>query len=379
MSSDDDFEVKKGIFLSMAPHATPHDAAMYLAAAEGDVEIAVTEFVERNPAPKATRAAPVAKPSAKPSRNNEYFAGGGNSSGQAIIGGPTPGGAHSSRRSGASNDDDDSEGSSEGEGSGAGGREGRRTNKVVDRLFRNARENGAEDVTNSGGRDLAFQGTGRRLGHMPGPSPVMAPLKRRAVKVRITFYANGFLVDDETQLRDPRSPEGQAFLAHLDKGFVPREISEKHPGADIEVVLVDRSEDDYVPPKYVAFNGEGRTLASGSGGAAAASPAPSSGGSGGSTDGDNALPTAFHVDESQEKSKVVLVLPDGTRMEVVVNPSRHTVNDLRALAVQSARLAPHQFDLIVRDFPKQRQLTNFGETIDAAKCRNGVVMVHKKA
>jgi len=74
--------------------------------------------------------------------------------------------------------------------------------------------------------------------------------------VKLNMYRNGFTVD-EGPLRDPAAPENEEFMQNLNRGMIPRELREA--GKEIDVVLTDKREEDYVPPAYVAFSG-GATL-----------------------------------------------------------------------------------------------------------------------
>lgn len=81
---------------------------------------------------------------------------------------------------------------------------------------------------------------------------------------KITLYRNGFTVNDGP-LRDPSTPENQAFMARLMEGRVPDEITRQVGGRldAMDVQLADKRSEDYVappPPAYVAFSGTGSTL-----------------------------------------------------------------------------------------------------------------------
>ena len=131
----------------------------------------------------------------------------------------------------------------------------------IDALFEKAKANGArtpEEMTSY--RSSAFGGAGRRLGHDQGPSVPVQPLTREEKSIKITFYRNGFTVD-EGPLRNPNDPAEAAFLETLNRGFMPREISEKYPNTDVNVVMGDRGDEDYVP-QFKAFEGSGNRLAS---------------------------------------------------------------------------------------------------------------------
>lgn len=63
----------------------------------------------------------------------------------------------------------------------------------------------------------------------------------------ITMYSNGFTVNDGP-LRDPQgSPENQAFIEELLKGFVPAELKRgrKDPSKPMNISLADKRQETY--------------------------------------------------------------------------------------------------------------------------------------
>uniref|UniRef100_A0A7S1W984 SEP domain-containing protein n=1 Tax=Neobodo designis TaxID=312471 RepID=A0A7S1W984_NEODS len=264
-------------------------------------------------------------------KHNEYFAG----DGQALDGGDNNGDAPG--QAGASS---------------------------VEDLFNKARENGAvkpEDFTSHS--TSTFSGTGRRLGHQPGPSLPVQPLQKEEQKVKIVFFRNGFVVDDG-DLRDLNDPAQKAFLETLNKGFVPRDIAEKHPNKNIIVALEDRSGEDYVK-QFKAFAGSGQRLAAEPAGPQAA---------GIDRAAEAAAAGEWSYSEGEPSGKVVLQMVDGTKQEVKVNPQRHTVADLRGKVASLARCSPSDFDLIVREL-RPRPLNDPAQTLADAKAVNCLVMV----
>ena len=220
-----------------------------------------------------------------------------------------------------------------------------------------------------------FTGSGRRLGHLEGPSPAMAPVRRAERAVQITFYSNGFQVDDGP-LRSPEDPDGKKFLEVLHRGRVPPEISAMYPNTDIAVTLADRGDEDYIPPKYKAFGGQGVRLSAGDGAHVAASPAPAAA----SSSAMPPLPTQLVLHPSQETCKVVVQGLANTRSELLVNPKVHTVLDLFFVAVS---LVPgtvaQSVELCTRGVPTgMKILGDMRLTVDEAQLRNSVVMLRSK-
>lgn len=262
-------------------------------------------------------------PKKKP-KDNEYYAG----DGQGLLSGGTGGRA----------DDED----------------------VVKDIFNRARANGAvppdQFVSHQGS---TFTGTGRRLGYNSGPSPAVQRMTREEVTVKLSFYKNGFRVNDGP-LRAMTDPANKTFLDTINKGFVPQEIADAHPGADVNISLEDRAEETYVEP-FRAFAGGGQSLR---GAAAAPPPQPAV-----------AVPATFEFNEAEPAATLMLQLLDGTRLPVKVNPQRHTVADLRAVVRGLLPAGAPAYAFVARDGPRPRPLSNESLTIEAAGCARCVILL----
>jgi len=86
----------------------------------------------------------------------------------------------------------------------------------------------------------------------------------------ITLYKNGFKVGDG-EFRDKKDPENAKFIKELQRGFVPPEleaIARKEWGSisAVKIQLVDKTSEDYVPPKpkFTFKASEGQSLGSSS-------------------------------------------------------------------------------------------------------------------
>lgn len=77
--------------------------------------------------------------------------------------------------------------------------------------------------------------------------------------IRVTFYRNGFQIEDG-EFRSLDDDVNKKFLADMEKGFVPKEL-EKSKNAPVHVNLIDKRQEDYIPPAYTAFSGQGQTMA----------------------------------------------------------------------------------------------------------------------
>lgn len=344
------------------PGTTADDAAAFVRAAGGNLSAAVEMCISGHQVP-TTSGSSTARTTAQPAVNqrrapaaNNYFVGGGESSGQAVIA-PTPAASRGRATEGG----------------------------AVENIFAKAKENGARDASggahSSNSSDQAFAGTGRRLGHLEGPSPVMQATRRLKKTIRITFYEDGFQIEDG-ELRSLTDDAGRVFLESINRGYIPRELVANLGDVDLDVSLVDRREEPYTappPPAYVAFAGSGRTLAAAPSSSAAAAPPTASSAAPRQADSAAAPQQSVVVDPQQETCKLVIMNLTGVRSEHSVNPMRHTVRDLRVLAsaLQGTPALPLQsFQLMVRDVPP-RLLAGDDMTIDAAKCRNATIMMKR--
>lgn len=218
----------------------------------------------------------------------------------------------------------------------------------VESLFERAKELGAE------------QGTGE----LPSTSgqPAQSGPKAHVVK----FYKNNVFTLDDGPARAIDDPANQEFMDAVARGECPPEID---PGPTSEPVTVNliRVEEDYVPPKYIAFGGSGRTLGGGSGGgsastSAAAAPAqqPS-----GEWEG---------VDESKPTTSLQLRLYDGSRLVARFN-NTHTLADVRRFirASRPDMAAPYTLGTAFPPAP----LTDEAATLEAAGLLNAVLIQRK--
>jgi len=156
----------------------------------------------------------------------------------------------------------------------------------------------------------AFAGTGQSLAGASVGAPLEAPPQEQT----ITFWQNGFSVNDGP-LRNPQDPENAAFLAAVNRGQMPPELMGPNGENEGDVHIVDKSGEDYVPPKAKPFSGEGRTMRD----EAAASSEPAA------PVGDAAELT---VDAAQPTTTLQIRLSDGTRKVVKANHT-HTVLQLQ--------------------------------------------------
>ena len=83
----------------------------------------------------------------------------------------------------------------------------------------------------------SFTGSGQSLS---GEAVEGAPKPKPPTEHTITFYQDGFTVDDGP-LRKPDEPENAAFLAAVNRGQMPAELIGDDGQADGDVHIIDKS------------------------------------------------------------------------------------------------------------------------------------------
>ena len=179
------------------------------------------------------------------------------------------------------------------------------------------------------------------------------PSNENAEKHKITFYKNGFTVDDG-EFRDNNDPANAEFLAAVERGQVPRELMNKHQAVDVEID--DQREKDYKKPKpvYKPFSGQAHTLAgSGSAPKQPAKPAPAAA---------PAQPAKTnYATNGQPSTKVRIQCPDGQVLTLTVNQSA-TIADLKSYIHENRPQLSQQTMKLKCTFPP-KELTNPSATI----------------
>ncbi|KAF0693708.1 Aste57867_15348 [Aphanomyces stellatus] len=170
----------------------------------------------------------------------------------------------------------------------------------------------------------------------------------------ITFYAEGFTVDDgEYRRRDDES--NRTFLSAIERGVVPQELEALHErGQHVDISLVDKRHEQYKDakpkPQYQAFAGEGQTM----GAATVDSNAVVT--SGGSTE-------LKPLDTTQPTTVIQIRLANGGRVRETLNSALHTVNDLHAIIRREG--AAGQPYLLMAGFPP-KPIVNMDATLQDA-------------
>ncbi|CAB4304619.1 unnamed protein product [Prunus armeniaca] len=242
----------------------------------------------------------------------------------------------------------------------------------VDSIFSQARQlaaaQGPIDPHQPSSSSKSFTGTARLLSGETVPTA--APQPPEVVIHTITFWRNGFSVDDGP-LRRLDDPENAPFLESIKKSECPKELEPANRRTAVHVNLM-RREEEYPEPvkRHVAFQGVGRTLGESSSTSAAATsesiaadlplraaPLPSMG---------------LTVDQSLPSTSIQLRLADGTRMVSRFN-YHHTIRDIHAFIDASRPDGARSYRLQTMGFPP-KQLSDLDQTIEQAGIANSVII-----
>ncbi|KAJ1814013.1 protein phosphatase regulator, partial [Coemansia sp. RSA 2598] len=232
------------------------------------------------------------------------------------------------------------------DGSGGDGEGG----SLVDRILRRAAEGSAVAPSGMGSAEQRseekkpayFTGRGRALGNPgdPAPSAAQAESARGSgkgasndadsesededeVAVReLTFWSNGFSIGDGP-LYNIEDPANRQKLEAILQGRAPLDVLNVRPGQQVEMRVVERRGEDYVPPAQPPaqpFSGQGHRL----GGISPTAPATAADAAASTVTGREIV-----LDPEQRAVQVQIRLADGSRLIAKVNLS-HTIGDLRA-------------------------------------------------
>ena len=143
-------------------------------------------------------------------------------------------------------------------------------------------------------------------------------------EVRVTVYQNGFVVDNDENLREYDTAENKEFMSELNKGYIPKELVKKHGGKTLGIALEDKRQSKFIPPPppaYVAYSGAGTGLGGTSG-------------TGGAVNKDSAEGKPA-IDESKPTTKLQIRFHNGDRAALMVN-LHHTVGDIHTFVMCAA-------------------------------------------
>ncbi|WOO80936.1 UBX domain-containing protein 3 [Vanrija pseudolonga] len=263
------------------------------------------------------------------------------------------------------------------DGPGSTGRHGGSARSMVEDILQQAMSSGPPSRSSPAPRD-AWSSVGHTLGSdeqestTVGEAPA-APSTDEVQQRTLTFWRDGFSIEDGELYRYD-APGNQELLAAIHAGRAPVSLFNVSYDQPLELVVQQRTGEDYKPAPKVSkpFSGGGNRLGS---------PVPAVAGAGSSSSSTAAAPTpaastpaatatpSITVDASKPATSVQLRLADGSRLVARVNLD-HTVADLRAY-VAASRPDPRPF-ILQTTFPS-RELKD-AETVAEAKLANAVVV-----
>ncbi|MPC20998.1 NSFL1 cofactor p47 [Portunus trituberculatus] len=253
----------------------------------------------------------------------------------------------------------------------------RKKSDMVTKLFKSAKEHGAEVLDSEGqgkkSKKLTFGGTGYRLGLTSDDTEVIPDTSKKEERPRdvsLKMWRTGFTVDDGP-LRAYEDPANAEFLNAIRRSEVPLELIREARGGEVYISMADHRHEDYVPPKasLKAFSGAGHTL----GRLSSLSIAESRVQVVLLAFKKDMISPAFLIESADLK---MLRMPDGSRLVARMNHT-HTVGDIRHF-VQTAQPAYITIDFgLMTTFP-YAELTNLAQTVSEAKLLNSAIVIKTK-
>jgi len=379
-------------------------AQFYIESANGQLDLALSSFyenagdvdgdIDQSPAPPAADVQPPAAAAAgagagNPSRlgvirfpdedsdsdedeDRQHYAGGSTHSGTAIIG---PGGAK------------------------------KKDKDIVGRLFKRAREAGAEEVgagvvepgpsafrakTFSGIRvehivheyakcmPKNLQGGGFKLGSDEAPSQFVGKPEdgAKATEPRtfvLKMWKEGFSLDDGDLRRYDDSANGE-FLGNIMRGTIPSELIREAQGGEVHVDMEDHRNEEFVKPKRKVkpFEGSGNVLGS----IAPQVVAPSSASTMDPAAAEAKAKSDAKLDESQPTTNIQVRLADGSRLIVKLNHEQ-TVGVLRQYICTARPQYSSTPFVLATTFPN-KELSDDSQTLKAAGLLGAAVLQRLK-
>ncbi|XP_066479737.1 UBX domain-containing protein 2B [Tiliqua scincoides] len=251
--------------------------------------------------------------------------------------------------------------------------------KIVDELFKEAREHGAvplDEVSRASGdghKAKSFSGGGYRLGD--------SSLRRseyiygenqhgQDVQILLKLWRNGFSLDDG-ELRTYTDPVNAQFLESVKRGEIPAELQRLVHGGQVNLDMEDHQEQEYVRPrlKFKAFSGEGQKLGS-------LTPEIVSTPSSPEEEDKSILDAAILIDDSVPTTKIQIRLADGSRLIQRFNRT-HRIIDIRNFIIQSRPSFASIDFVLLTTFP-HKELTDESLTLQEADILNTVILQQLK-
>ncbi|KAG8442029.1 hypothetical protein GDO86_010991 [Hymenochirus boettgeri] len=253
--------------------------------------------------------------------------------------------------------------------------------KIVNELFKEAKEHGAVPVNDASksSEDLykarIFAGRGYKLGdsskklceYVQGEEQFE---NGQEVHILLKLWNNGFSLDDG-ELRSYSDPVNTLFLESIKKGEIPVELQRLVHGTQIKLDMEDLQDQVYVKPrlKFKAFSGEGQKLGS-------LTPEIISTPSSPEEEHKRFLNTDVDLDKHIPTTKIQIRLVDGSRLIQRFNLN-HRIMDVRQFIIQARSEFAHIDFALVTTFPNT-ELTDETQTLEEADILNTVIIQRLK-
>ncbi|ORX41766.1 SEP-domain-containing protein [Piromyces finnis] len=252
------------------------------------------------------------------------------------------------------------------------GGEGSHTNRLLKKIFERATQGGKakadEEQEELPQEPERFTGGGYKLGSDQvdseyfGATSTNKP-KQEKVKRMITFWKNGFSIDDGP-LMDYESHKN--VLENLEKGYAPTDLFNIKRGEELSVEVSHRMSENYIPPptKLKPFEGVGQKLGSYVPGVDVSSPPQQR--------KESQSETKIEVDESQPTTSLQIRLSNGSREMATFNHT-HTVGDVMQY-IKSINSDARPF-IIKTSFPN-KEYRDVNQTLKDADLLDAVIIQH---
>eukprot|EP01132_Coremiostelium_polycephalum_P005061 gene5061-6300_t len=221
--------------------------------------------------------------------------------------------------------------------------------ELVGQVFESAKKHGATPASErKPEKPDPWTTAGHQLGsnQKSGSSqPAAGPGSKKVVEVKITFWSNGFTLDDGP-LRRYEDPENREFIDDIHRREVPRELESRAPPGGLSIFMVDNRTQNWTEPakpKYVAYSGSGQALGS-TPAASSSTPAPKPTATSSTSTTTTTNTSSVQVDSSQPTTSIQIRLADGTRLQSTFNQS-HSLNDVINFINRSSN-SNRAFDLL---------------------------------
>jgi len=253
---------------------------------------------------------------------------------------------------------------------------------IVGKLFKRARESGAEEVRpgepGSSQQTKAFQSGGFKLGSDEAPSQFVGQpgAGKKAAEPRtfvLRMWQEGFSLDDG-DLRKYDDPANREFLAGIMRGSIPTELIREAQGGEVHVDMEDHRNEEYVKPKRILkpFGGSGQTLGS----IAPQVTEASAGATSDPAEAESKAKSEAKVDDSKPTTNIQVRLADGSRLILKLNHDQ-TVGTLRQyICTARPQYSSTPFNLATT-FPN-KELSDDSQTIKDAGLLGAAVLQRLK-